>query len=278
MKFGVGADLNIKYSVAAVVLAICFLCSCGSNFEPNHDYGVFLGLEGHTDKLAEYNTVVIDAQYYSEIEIQEIKNAGTIVYSYINVGSLENFRDYYDEYKDLSIGVYEHWEDECWIDVSDERWQEFIVGRLMPELLDKGIDGFFVDNCDVYYVNSTEETLEGLSNIMRALMDTGKDVVINSGNDFLDAYCAGYGNWDDVITGINQESVFSKIIWDDNKFGTADQEDREFFTDYIERYAAKGADIYLLEYTKDKRLIAEIDEYCKNKGFKYYVSDSLELK
>lgn len=278
MKFGVKANLNMKYSVAAVVLTTCFLCSCGSDFEPNYDYGVFLGLEGHTDKLKEYNTIVIDAQYYSEEEIQQIKNAGTIVYSYINVGSLENFRDYYDEYKDLSVGVYEYWEDECWIDVSDERWQEFIVGRLMPELLDKGIDGFFVDNCDVYYVNSTEEILEGLSNIMRALMDTGKDVVINSGNDFLDAYCAGYGNWDDVITGINQESVFSKIIWDDNKFGTADQEDREFFTDYIERYAAKGADIYLLEYTKDKRLIAEIDEYCKNKGFKYYVSDSLELK
>ena len=36
---------------------------------------VFFGLEGHTDKLKEYNTIVIDAQYYSEEEIQQIKNA-----------------------------------------------------------------------------------------------------------------------------------------------------------------------------------------------------------
>ncbi|WP_026493878.1 endo alpha-1,4 polygalactosaminidase [Butyrivibrio sp. XPD2006] len=270
--------MNRNKSVVLAVIIALLLSACGATLQPERDYGVFLGLEGHADKLKEYNTVVIDAQYYSEKEIQEIKDSGTKVYSYINVGSLENFRDYYDEYKDLSIGVYEHWEDECWIDVSDDRWQRFITGRLMPELLEKEIDGFFVDNCDVYYVNNTEEILEGLAGIMRALVDTGKEVVINSGNDFLDAYCAGDGDWDDVITGINQESVFSKIIWDENRFGTADEDDREFFTDYIERYAAKGADIYLLEYTKDKKLIAEIDEYCKNKGFKYYVSDSLELK
>ena len=46
---------------------------------------------------------------------------------------------------------------------------------------------------------------------------------------------------------------------------------------YVERYADKGADIYLLEYTKDEELISEIAEYCRAKGFDYYVSDSIEL-
>lgn len=267
-----------KFILIILITVTFVLGGCGSDTDPEADYGVFLSLEDHVDRLKEYNTVVIDAQYYSEAEIRDIKSSGTKVYSYINVGSLESFRDYYDEYKDLTLGVYEHWEDESWIDVSDERWQEFITAKLAPELLNKGIDGFFVDNCDVYYVYREKEILEGLAFIMKSLVDTGKDVVINSGNDFLDAYCAGYGNWDDVITGINQESVFSKIIWDKNRFGTADDEDREYFTDYIERYAAKGADIYLLEYTKDKKLIKEIEEYCSNNGFKYYISDSLELK
>ena len=47
--------------------------------------------------------------------------------------------------------------------------------------------------------------------------------------------------------------------------------------DYIERYGAQGADIYLLEYTRDEELISEITEYCHDMGFKYYISDSVEL-
>ena len=55
------------------------------------------------------------------------------------------------------------------------------------------------------------------------------------------------------------------------------QKDRAYFQDYIERYAAKGVDICLLEYTRDKSLIREIREYCRKNGFHYYISDSLEL-
>ena len=55
------------------------------------------------------------------------------------------------------------------------------------------------------------------------------------------------------------------------------QKDRAYFQDYIERYAAKGADIYLLEYTRDNSLIREIREYCQKNRFHYYISDSLEL-
>ena len=80
-----------------------------------------------------------------------------------------------------------------------------------------------------------------------------------------------------MITGINQETVFSAILWDSDSFGTAEEEDHENFCDYIERYSALGTDIYLLEYTTDKKLISQIDSYCKRKGFDYYISDSIEL-
>lgn len=35
--------------------------------------------------------------------------------------------------------------------------------------------------------------------------------------------------------------------------------------------------VYLLEYTKDKKLISKIKKYCNNNKFKYYISDSIEL-
>ncbi len=243
----------------------------------NTDYGVFLSISDNLDSLNDYETVVIDAQYFSREDIDAFRASGHTVYSYINIGSLEEFRDYYSEYRDLTLGEYENWDGEYWIDVSDSRWQDFLIDELIPSLLYKDIDGFFVDNCDVYYQYPTEEVMNGLTKIMSSMINTGKAVLINGGDTYLDVYCESGGNWDDVITGINQESVFSKILWNRDEFGTASKEDREYFQDYIERYAAKGADVYLLEYTKDDRVIRKTREYCKKHGFIYYISDSIEL-
>ena len=46
---------------------------------------------------------------------------------------------------------------------------------------------------------------------------------------------------------------------------------------YIETYGEQGADIFLLEYTTDEKLIWEINKYCKEKDFQYYISSGIEL-
>lgn len=240
-------------------------------------YGVFLGIDDDLTPCENYKTVVIDAQYFSAEEIRNLKADGHTVYSYLNVGALENFRSYYDDYCALGLGVYQNWDEEIWIDVSNPDWQSFILDKLAEELKAKGIDGYFVDNCDVYYEYSTDEIFSGLATIMEGLVDKGLDVIINSGNDFVDAYTANGGDWRSIITGINQETVFSSIDWEEDKFSTAAPEDHEFFCEYIETYGRLGADIYLLEYTTDDALIEEIDAYCARNGFAYYVSSTLEL-
>lgn len=266
-------------SVACILAALLLLTAatgCAAQSQGS-DYGVFLSVGGDLNRLGDYQTVVIDAQYFSKEQIDALKQDGKTVYSYINIGSIEDFRDYYDEYRDLILGAYENWVEEYWIDAADERWRSFVTEELVPTLLRKGIDGFFADNCDVYYHYPTQRMLRGVAEIMRALVGTGKTVLINGGDVFLDTYCDGGGRWDDVITGINQETVFSAILWDEGGFGKAPEEDRAYFENYVERYAAMGADVYLLEYTRDRALIAEIEDYCRQKGFKWYISDSVEL-
>ena len=51
----------------------------------------------------------------------------------------------------------------------------------------------------------------------------------------------------------------------------------ENFMEYVETVKGYGKDVYLLEYTTDPELIADIREYCEKMGFSYYVSSSLEL-
>jgi len=79
------------------------------------------------------------------------------------------------------------------------------------------------------------------------------------------------------VAGISQETVYSKILWGEDKFSKNSETDRLYYMNYIEKYAQLGADICLLEYTRDYNLIKEIKKYCLERGFKYYVSDSIEL-
>ena len=263
-----------------LIMAVALALSCAGAEVTSafpYPYGVFLGVNDNLAQFGDYGIVVIDAQYFSGEEIDSFRSDGHKVYTYLNIGSLEDFRDYYEEYRDLSLGAYEHWEEEVWVDVSSRKWQDLILNELVPGLLEKHVDGFFVDNCDVYYEHPEQKILDGLGVIMQALVATGKEVIINSGDCFMDAWCGQGGTWDQVITGINQESVFSSILWDEEKFGRQEEEDHEYFVSYITRYGDMGAKIFLLEYTLDEELVGEIDRFCSEHGYTYFVSHTLEL-
>lgn len=241
------------------------------------DYGVFLSIDAsEMEKLIGYQTVVIDAQYFSKQDIQTLHKNGTVVYTYLNIGSIENFRDYYPEYKSLTLGDYENWEEERWIDVSDTKWQTFIAD-LSDTLLEKDVDGFFVDNCDVYYYQPTEEIFQGLTEILHDIKVLGKEVVINGGDAYITHYRQTYGSAKDIMSAVNQEEVFSSYDFGTSSCTINTAEEKDYFCDYIEACSADGMDVYLLEYTTDTNLIAQIDAYCKEKGFRYYISDSIKL-
>ena len=86
-----------------------------------YEYGVFLGADPEDiSYMDSYKKIVIDAQYFEKEEIKELKESGHTVYSYLNLGSVEKFRPYYRKYKTYSLGTYENWKDEKWIDVSQK--------------------------------------------------------------------------------------------------------------------------------------------------------------
>ena len=267
-----------SFLILAILLAGMYECEVfGKNRRRQKDYGVFLSLDASDmDRITEYQTVVIDAQYFSKKDIAYLKKQGCTVYSYINIGAIENFREYYDEYSNLALGDYENWEEEKWVDVSSTVWQNFLVS-LEEELLDKSIDGFFVDNCDVYYVYHTDDVFEGLTTILEHLMEYGKPVIINGGDTYVMEYETREGSIQRIMTGVNQECVFSRINFKKDSFSAQKKTDREYFQDYIETCDRQGCDVYLIEYTTDRKLKRKIKKYCKKNRFHYYISDSIEL-
>ena len=251
--------------------------SSTSTFEEN-DYGVFLNADASSlEQLKNYDLIVIDAQYFTKSDIELLHQNGTRVYTYLNIGSIENFREYYTAYEKLTIGRYEHWDEEKWVDVADPDWQKFIE-QLSQELFEKGVDGFFIDNCDVYYYAPRESIFEGLTAILQNIMTFDKAVIINGGDTYVTEYRDRYGTIDHIMTGVNQESVWSAIDFDKGTFYEQTKETRDYYCKYLEACQADGMDVYLLEYTTDKKLIHKIKRYCNEHDFHFYISNSLELE
>ena len=271
--FGVGLVIILVAVIWGVVSTIKITADI------NTEYGVYIGADPESlldrDDLAK--TIVIDAQYYTKQEIADLKAAGHTVYTYFNIGSVETFRDYYKDYESITLGAYENWEDERWVDVSQKAWQDFIADKA-KELRKKGVDGFFVDNCDVYYYHHEDKIFEGLCVILRDLHERKGYVMINGGDDFVMDYVSAYGDLDDVLDGVNQESIYTSIDWENDSFSVNTHHDRDYFLKYLNLVKNCGKDIYAIEYTTSGRIARKAAMLAKSRGYTVYIADSLELK
>ncbi|MBQ3774123.1 MAG: glucanotransferase, partial [Pseudobutyrivibrio sp.] len=128
------------------------------------------------------------------------------------------------------------------------------------------------------YIDPREEIYAGLTTILSGLKATGKSVIVNGGDAYVSRYLDENNTLDKVIDGVNQESVYTSINWDEGTFGEATDDDREYFLDYLERVRDAGGVVYLLEYTTDEKLACYIEDECDAHGYHVYISDSLELK
>ncbi|MGF3183369.1 hypothetical protein ACQV2W_06325 [Facklamia sp. P12934] len=108
-------------------------------------------------------------------------------------------------------------------------------------------------------------------------MKYDKDVIINAGDSFVDEYYNKFGLVNDILTGINQETVFSAIDFENEKLTKQMDKEREHYQQYISKYSHEGAYIYLLEYTTTQSIAHTIQTYCTQNQFKYYISDSIDL-
>lgn len=265
----------ISLLLACLIIASCSACSGSPSRRP---YSVLLGLDSEdSDLLKNYGTAVIDAQYFTEDEIAAVQSNGTSVYTYLNIGSIETFREGYDSHKQFTLSPYDNWPDEYWMDVSRPEWQSFIANEAQA-LIAKGVDGFFLDNADVYYFYPSDEIYNGLTAMISALGTYGKPILINGGDIFVTRAVLDANNPLSAVTGVNQECVFTNINFALGTLTLQDKESSRYYQDYLARCKSAGLDVYLTEYASNGSSIRiAIQNYCVKNGFSYYISHSINL-
>ena len=243
------------------------------------NYGVFIGLDSsNINKLIGFDEVVIDATYYTKSEINYLHKNGIKVYSYINIGSIENFRPYYNEFDDITLGNYENWDDEKWMDVSSSEWRCYVVNVLAKNLIGKGVDGFFLDNLDVYTEYKNDAIFNGILDILNRLNSSYKKPIIsNGGYDFFIKAINTNLDICKLVYGVNTESVYTTVDFSTNTFKQRPVKDRNYALEYLNSLKAKGLNIFVIEYTKNATLKKTITDRYEKLGFSYYISSSLNL-
>ena len=263
--------------VIFLVVFVFVIKSKAMTYDYDERYGVFIGI-GRKDikKLKDYQTVIIDAEHFTKADITKLKKAGKTVYTYLSIGSLEDYRSYYKAYKHLAISKYDGWEGEEWVDVSDKSWQKLMLKRA-KEFKNKGVDGFFLDNADVYYQYKEPRIHKGLVKILTDIRKLNTKVIINGGDVFVSKYLKENKDLKKIADGVNQEGVFTTLV-EDKKKG---EEITRYYLNYLKKLSKKGIRIYLTEYivedNKDDGLEDKIADYCEKRGWDYYISDDLEL-
>lgn len=268
-----------KSTFILIVWAVLLLCVVFSFLASKEtSYGVFLGLDSeHASRLSQYKTVVIDAQYFTKEEISAVQQKGTKVYTYLNIGSIETFREGYDALKDCVLSPYDNWPDEYWVDASRTEWQTFVADEA-KSLNEKGVDGFFLDNADVYYLYPSDAIFDGLNAILSDLAQYGKPVLINGGDVFVSRAVLDAKSPNTVITGVNQECVFTNIDFDSGSLTLQSAENTAYYQTYLSRCKAVGLDVYLTEYAPANAHVGKtIQQYCTKQGYLYYISPSINL-
>lgn len=251
--------------------------------------GVFLSVSGEeasrdVSRYAGYDTLIVDLQEFSPDDVRRLRDAGvTAVYSYLNIGSLETYRPYYDRFSRLGVEPYENWPEEYWLDVTDPQWRDFIVHELGEELGARGADGFFIDNADVFGRSPTKETRDALVEMLGGLKAMGVRVLINGGDEFVAALldeegAQGAPMLEGVLDGVAQETVFTSIEdYDRDVFGRQDAAESARLRAHVERVADRGLTTLLIEYTNDPGIEAEVEEYCAGVGCAAFIARSVEL-
>ncbi|CBK74857.1 hypothetical protein CIY_21730 [Butyrivibrio fibrisolvens 16/4] len=109
------------------------------------------------------------------------------------------------------------------------------------------------------------------------LKNSKAQIVINGGDAYVSKYLEENGNLDGILDGVNQESVYTSIDFDNKSFAENDEDTRDYYLEYLNSVVSHGKKAYVLEYTDDSKLKDFAVKESHKNGFIVYVSDSIEL-
>lgn len=244
-------------------------------------YVVRLTTKVTPSELDKDTLAAIEFDDYTQAEIDKLKATGATILAYLSAGTAEKDRPAaWARLKDCALKQLDDWPDEYYLDLRKEAAQSWMSDRA-KELKNKGANGFWVDNIDLYEEYPSSEMYDAISGVLTMLHGYGL-VNVNGGMAYLDkamdkdgSKYQGIGNVDIVA----QEEVFSRITSykGDGEFSAQAEKQSSEYQDHLKRVARHKMIPALLEYTKDSKIKDRIRAFCAEIGALACVADKVNL-
>ena len=170
-----------------------------------------------------------DVGNFTPAQITRLKAGGANrVISYLNAGSMENFRSYWTRApgfvagranKAAHLGKYDGYPDEMWMDLGNADYQNLIVNYVAPRLVAQGADGFFLDNLELVEHGPRDKNgpcsagcRQGGLHVVRRLREKYPNLLIvmqNATGDVTRLGTTGGLEFPSLLDGISHEEVYA---------------------------------------------------------------------
>ncbi len=200
------------------------------------------------DKLLATEMAIVDAG--AKVDPQVAVAAGRRWYAYISVVEMNNRATYAADAVKKGVRLLQ--ENKAWgsrmVDVSSERWADYVVEQLAKAAAQRGFAGFFLDTVDSWQVLAAANPGQraayrnGVLTLIKRLRATfpSRKIIMNRGVDLLP-------DLGGAVDGVMFESVFFTHT-KEGKYGATEEATREVLRDQVAGLRAAKMPVYVLDY------------------------------
>ncbi|MFQ5603955.1 MAG: endo alpha-1,4 polygalactosaminidase [bacterium] len=227
--------------------------------------------------LKKFDLAVLDADAHPDL--QGLKNSQTVLVGYVSLGEVGTYRWYWPQIanKPWVVQKNPNW-DSYFIDVRAPEWQQWLISKIIPNVLAQGFDGIFLDTIDnAEYLEKYHPGIkypgaqQSMIALIRAIRKRFPDIFIiaNRGFSLLDEMGRD-------IDGIVAESLFTTILFQAEQ-GMKLRPPSEY-QPVVEQLVAAQKKFNLLIFTLDylapenQQAIQSIIQKARNLNFVPYIS------
>lgn len=133
-----------------ITFVILSLSSGNSGIERVNKYAVCYS-KIEPSQAKGFELLILDPDLYTSDEVLKFKEIGIITIAYLNIAEFETYRGYSIP-DSLILGKNPNWENHLYVDITSQTWQDLIFNDLIPKIMLKNFDGFFLDMIDIVQV------------------------------------------------------------------------------------------------------------------------------
>lgn len=236
---------------------------------------VYYGDRNLSDQLGRFDLAVVNPGF--PLPPRSLQK-GTIYLGYISVGEVTCGTALWDRIKDKEwiIAKNPNW-DSYMVDVRSEEWRNLILTETVPELLDRGFDGVFLDTVDsVIYVQDHIDphrykgSKTALMELIKEIRSTYPNLIIlpNRGIPLLNEMAP-------YIDGIVVEGAYSTYDFKESRYIKVPKAERKNILKLVQQASSRyHLPVFTIDYTApyDMKLIREAIKFSRKYKFIPYIS------